>query len=118
MNFEEVVKIIEYDYNSHGEFDVAELLSLAKDGDDKAQYKLGQMYAFGQGRVKINLIIAYMWFDISSINGNWHGAAARDILAKKNKIDERQTGQALGFALDWIKKYQKLPVKNNPQDNP
>ena len=60
---------------------LAEFRPLAEQGDAKAQFKLGVMYATGQG-VAQDMVRAYMWFDLAAALGNDNGRRYRDLAAR------------------------------------
>lgn len=59
----------------------------AKDGDARAQYELGDMYEKGQGLIK-NYVLAYMWFNLASVNGTELVAESRERLVKKMTAEQ------------------------------
>jgi len=69
---------------ARGDFDRAlEILTpLAKDGNSRAQIRLAEMYAFGQG-VKQNTIQSYIWYSLAARGGNTGAAAGRDRMAAR-----------------------------------
>jgi len=54
---------------------------LAEQGDARAQYNLGWMYANGKGVIQDNLY-AHMWSNIAASQGHEDAANNRDIIAK------------------------------------
>jgi serine/threonine protein kinase len=69
---------------ARGEYEKAiEILTpLAKDGNSRAQIRLAEMYAFGQG-VKQNTIQSYIWYSLAAYGGNTSAAAGRDRMAAR-----------------------------------
>ena len=67
---------------------------LAEQGSAKAQYNLGVMYGNGQG-VPQDYLLAHMWYNISSANGNENGAKNRSIVAKNMTAQDISAAQAM-----------------------
>jgi hypothetical protein len=80
----------------------------AEQGDAKAQFNLGVMYAKGQD-VKKTLLAAYAWFTIAVANGYTYTAKKKAIVAKL--LTPAQTAQAEPYARELIEKNPKLIVK-------
>jgi uncharacterized protein len=51
----------------------------AEQGDDEAQYRLGEMYVSGHG-VTQDFISGHMWFNVATTNGNSLAPWSRDTL--------------------------------------
>lgn len=62
-----------------------DLISLAKQGDARAQYILGDLYGKGQGELGKNLVMARYWFEASARNGNSMAFIRLAALAKHAK---------------------------------
>jgi TPR repeat protein len=58
------------------------LTPLAQEGNSRAQIRLAEMYAFGQG-VKQNSIQSYIWYSLAARGGNTGAAAGRDRMAAR-----------------------------------
>jgi len=58
------------------------LTPLAKEGNNRAQIRLAEMYAFGQG-VKQNTIQSYIWYSLAAHGGNTGATAGRDRMAAR-----------------------------------
>jgi len=69
---------------ARGEYEEAHriLTPLAKDGNSRAQIRLAEMYAFGQG-VKQNTIQSYIWYSLAARGGSTGAAAGRDRMASR-----------------------------------
>jgi len=85
-------------YNN-GDFVTAlrEFSELAEQGDAKAQYNLGLMYAFGQGVIQDN-VYAHMWWNIAALSGDADAASYRDFLAKEMTSADISKAQELSRA--------------------
>ncbi len=66
----------------------------AKHGHPFSQSQLGQMYQFGKGVLQNNLM-AHMWYNIASANGEIFGADMRDRIALKMSPDAIEKAQAM-----------------------
>ncbi len=62
--------------------DTKDLTRKAQQGDAKAQTELGLMYGNGQGVLK-DFVLAHMWFNIASANGNETAGKVRDELERR-----------------------------------
>ncbi|WP_391482993.1 peptidoglycan-binding protein [Nereida sp. NH-UV-3] len=65
---------------------------LAAQGNDKAQFILGKLYADGRGTIQVRTI-AHMWFNIASMNGSGEAYEQRDKIAglmSPNAVEEAQ----------------------------
>ncbi|HSC93588.1 MAG TPA: protein kinase [Burkholderiales bacterium] len=58
------------------------LTPLAEEGNSRAQIRLAEMYAFGQG-VKQNTIQSYIWYSLAAYGGNTSAATGRDRMAAR-----------------------------------
>ena len=69
---------------ARGEYEKAmEILTpLAQEGNSRAQIRLAEMYAFGQG-VKQNTIQSYIWYSLAARGGSTGAAAGRDRMAAR-----------------------------------
>lgn len=69
---------------ARGEYEKAHeiLTPLAKEGNARAQVRLAEMYAFGQG-VKQNTIQSYIWYSLAAQGGNTSAVAGRDRMAAR-----------------------------------
>jgi TPR repeat protein len=69
---------------ARGEYEKAlEILTpLAKEGNSRAQMRLAEMYAFGQG-VKQNTIQSYIWYSLAAREGSTGAVAGRDRMAAR-----------------------------------
>ena len=63
------------------------LRPLAQDGNTRAQIRLAEMYASGQG-VKQNTIQSYIWYSLAVRGGNTSAAAGRDKMAARQQPAE------------------------------
>jgi TPR repeat protein len=66
----------------------------AKQGYDRAQYTLGVMYANGQGVLQSH-VLAHLWYNIASANGNELGSYNRDIIVGRMTREQIAEAQAL-----------------------
>ena len=66
----------------------------AEQGDTSSQINLGVFYEHGRG-VSKNIILAHMWFNIASINGDVDAKKNREIVQKKMKINHIEEAQDL-----------------------
>jgi hypothetical protein len=62
------------------------------------------MYRDGQG-VPVRPIDAYMWFSLSSQNGNRKAAAERDLIARE--MTPAQVTEAQRRVREWLQKYEE-----------
>jgi peptidoglycan hydrolase-like protein with peptidoglycan-binding domain len=87
------------DYDA-GRYDDAyrALQPAADQGDARAQYLLGRLYAEGRG-VGLDFSQAYMWFDLAAANGYPPAVTAREALASRARPD--QLSRARSMAEDW-----------------
>jgi TPR repeat protein len=69
---------------ARGEYEKARdiLTPLATEGNARAQIRLAEMYAFGQG-VKQNTIQSYIWYSLAAQGGNTGAMAGRDRMAAR-----------------------------------
>ena len=67
------------------------LTMYAENGEANFQYKLGEMYEFGKG-VPNNLVLALMWYNLSSLQG--HEKATDQISLVIKKLSPKQRQQA------------------------
>ncbi len=67
---------------------------LAEQGDASAQYYLGVMYDNGKGVLQDN-IMAHMWYNIASANGDDLGGKSRDGIAKEMTSEDISKATAL-----------------------
>ena len=65
----------------------------ARLGHADAQYNLGNMYANGEGVLQDN-VIAHMWLNIASANGDAQGGENRDIITKRMTPEQIADAQA------------------------
>jgi TPR repeat protein len=54
---------------------------LAEQGDDWAQYSLGQMYRLGDGVLQ-DYVLSHMWYNISGANGYAASSDSRDLVVQ------------------------------------
>jgi hypothetical protein len=85
-------------------------LKAAEQGDISAQYNLGHMYNKGQG-VPQNNVLAYMWWHLSTIQGNDDARKNRDYWAKE--LTEKQLEEAQRLARER-KPTSMATSKNRP----
>jgi uncharacterized protein len=71
---------------------------LADQGDPAAQYRLGYMYERGQGHTQ-DLVLAYMWFDLSAVKLTPAALESRDFVATLMTAD--QIAKAEKLAREW-----------------
>jgi TPR repeat protein len=62
-----------------------DLMTLASDGDARAQYILGDLYSKGKGGLARNRVKAYYWFEISARHGYTPAFIRLAALAKHNR---------------------------------
>ncbi|EKD27083.1 MAG: Sel1 protein [uncultured bacterium] len=79
-----------------------EFMQEADCGNDIAQMRLGWMYKKGIG-VNKDLILAHMWYDLSSSNGAEKVLEAKEQLAKQ--MTPQQVEQAKKMANEWKSKH-------------
>ena len=73
-------------------------LPLAEQGNAKAQYNLGVMYANGQG-VPQDYVSAHMWWNLSGSKGNKLGVEGRNMMEKV--MSPSQIEKAQEMARNW-----------------
>lgn len=73
-------------------------LKAANQGHSGAQFSLGLIYAYGRTIPK-NLVLSYMWAQISIANGSVEAAGFLDGVSKK--MTPEQIAEAQRFARDW-----------------
>ena len=73
-------------------------LPLAEQGNAKAQYNLGVMYAKGRGFPQ-DYILAHMWLNLSGANGYKRGIKLRNLAEKK--MTASQIEKARELARNW-----------------
>jgi len=71
-----------------------ELKPLAENGNDEAQWMLGNMYSKGNGVIK-DIIYAHMWWNISASLGNGVAEYNRDLYEKRMSARDISTAQKL-----------------------
>ena len=71
-----------------------EFLPLAEQGHVSAQTMLGVMYFSGQG-VPQDFVVAHMWLNIASANGDDKASEVRDTVAQKMTSQDISTAQAM-----------------------
>jgi TPR repeat protein len=76
----------------------------AEQGNAKAQYNLGYMYAIGQG-VTQEYVFAHMWFNIAASAGDAGAVEIRNELAKRMSAADISKAQQL--ARECVKKQFK-----------
>ncbi len=69
-----------------------------------AQYNLGRLYYLGNG-VKENLVYAYMWFDLATLNGFEEAAQLKKLLVEQ--MTDTQIKYTLNLSKECIKKKYK-----------
>ena len=77
----------------------------ADQGDAKAQFNLGECYYIGNG-VPEDDVKAYMWFNLSSVQGNKAGIIQKDAVTKRMTKEQIAEGQKL--SLEWQEKKKKV----------
>ena len=83
------------------------LKPLAEEGNARAQYYLGRMYAFGNG-VQKDSVRAYMWADLSEINGEkYKGPRLINLLEKRKEMTPAQIEKTLDLSDECIRKKYK-----------
>lgn len=80
----------------------AEFLQAARQGDMRAQGKLGGLYLYGVG-VEKNYIEAYAWLDLAVRQGDTSAEKFRDAIA--DQLDVKQLREAAVRAEDYYDKY-------------
>ncbi|WP_127477814.1 sel1 repeat family protein [Sulfurivermis fontis] len=80
----------------------AEFLQAARQGDMRAQGKLGGLYLYGVG-VEKNYIEAYAWLDLAAGQGDTSAEKFRDAIADQLTI--KQMREAAVLAEDYYDKY-------------
>ena len=68
----------------------------ALNGNADAQYKLGVMYAEGQG-VTQDYVRAHMWFNMAASQGYRDACSCRDIVEKKMSPEQIEEAQAMAW---------------------
>lgn len=86
---------------------VRRLRPLAEQGDPAGQYKVGFMYERGQGLTQ-DLVLAYMWFDLSAAKHTPAALESRDFVAKL--MTAGQIAKAQRLAREWKPTRQPLNV--------
>jgi TPR repeat protein len=77
---------------------------LAERGDGDAEYRLGLLYANGQG-VGRDYVLAYMWWTLADLNGDSEAIYARDDIETVMSLAELKEAQRL--ASDWRAKPER-----------
>ena len=92
-------------YNK-GDFATAlkEWTPLAEQGNVKAQYNLGLMYALGEGVIQDN-VYAYMWWNIAASTGLDNAKKNKKIVTEK--MTSSQIEEAQRLARECVKKNYK-----------
>ena len=70
----------------------------AEQGIAQAQFNMGGIYYIGQG-VPRDQVLAYMWMNIASSNGNKNAIQFRNLLEKK--MSPQQIEEAQRLARNW-----------------
>jgi len=81
---------------------VCERLSAANNGNAKAQYDLGLLFATGQG-VSQNLVEAHKWFNLAALSGMQR--AQVDCSEVARDMSKRDLQLALRSAREWQTKH-------------
>lgn len=74
-------------------------LQAAEDGNPKALYDLGLIYASGRG-VPVDYVIAHMWFNLAAVKGDDRAREERAELAEMMSEDE--VAEAQRQAREWV----------------
>ena len=82
---------------------LTEWLIDAKQGNMLAQYRIGFIYANGEGVPK-NDIAAYMWFNLSAAQGDKEASKAMIALGEKMTTD--QISEAQRLSSKWLEEHQ------------
>ncbi len=86
------------------------ITSAAEQGVGQAQYRLGQLYAKGQG-VSKDMEIAYAWFSVAAHLGNTQAATKKKTAAGALSGDALRKAESL--STDYIDRYGKPPGERN-----
>ena len=70
----------------------------AAEGDNRAQFRLGQLYEQGLG-VPQNFAQAHAWYSLAAARGNSHANHFRDTLSKRMTPEERSKAEAAAARL-------------------
>lgn len=108
--------------NKDDELPMQDLMTLAREGDPRAQYILGDLYSKGKGGLAKNRVKAHYWFEISARHGFTPAFIRLGALAKHNhdyieacqwyKIDADHTS---GREAAWSKsEFQRLSKSLSP----
>jgi len=71
----------------------------AKRGNAEAQFNLGFMYNTGNG-VPLDIVFAYMWFNLAAAQNDLLAPAARDMAAER--MTPNQIAEAQRMARKWM----------------
>jgi hypothetical protein len=77
----------------------------AEQGNAEAQYHLGVMYAKGQGVLQ-DYVMAHMYFNIESVNGDKDSVRNRDEVARK--MTSSQIERAENLVMEWVERVEDL----------
>ncbi|MDH4409681.1 MAG: hypothetical protein QE273_08695 [Verrucomicrobiales bacterium] len=84
--------------------DVERYRALAEQGDSQAQWSLGVCYALGEG-VPEDVVTAYMWFNLSSAQGDEDSKLRKDELTERMTREQIAEGQKM--SREWLEKREK-----------
>jgi len=78
---------------------VEEIIALAKNGEPNAQHQLGEIYKYGKGVTKSD-IVALMWYIVSEQNGHKNASKSKEFTEQYMAFD--QIALAYKMAEQWI----------------
>ena len=80
----------------------------AKMGNAEAQFRLGIIYAIGEGTPQ-NAIQAYKWFNLAAAQGNKKAIKGRELLTQGMSSEQIAEGQRLGSSVSYPSNKNRLP---------
>ena len=86
----------------------AQLLPLAEQGDARAQFYLGAMYAQGQG-VPQDFVLAHMWYNVAA--AALSGDEGKLSMENRDDVASRMTGAQIGRAQEMARRCQQTKFK-------
>jgi len=80
----------------------------AAQGNAEAQYHLGVMYVKGQGVLQ-DYVMAHMYFNIESVNGDKDSVRSRDEVARK--MTSSQIERVEDLVMEWVERAECLVME-------
>ncbi len=85
----------------------------ANQGHRQAQYALGNYYLYGHGGISKDLMKAYVWYSLATLNGNPRAVGYRDDLA--NKMIPGQIVEAKRLVAEWNPNPAECEMATSPE---